>query len=164
MKNLIKAWENSPKYKLFYLALQRKRQQFVQTLQKVIQNRIQTKPIMTRLELEQTCDHILTFNKLPFEDREQFLLEEQYTFANIQKPTLYHDLTSILVEWYHHLIELKSDPEEPFELMAKVRDVIKLEISDFLLNLQRYSPEWEGQEDVELANELNDECKKFYNI
>lgn len=83
---------------------------------------------ITQKELEEMITGIMTFNDLSDEDKEAFDWLDLEVKNNATKMDVVQSLIETLLKWYYH--QVKYERLELYELCAKIRDVIDVEISE----------------------------------
>jgi hypothetical protein len=157
-KHSIDNWTNSSVYKKFKAQLnKRKLALFImdtQTLTKLMESKI----YFTTKELEQTVDTIL---QMSTEDLSQAEFIVEAKINQFTKEELYFGFTKNLITWYFYLDN--NLKKEYYELAAKLRDVISLEIAEFRNNISLHYDFIEAEEEPHIQ-EINNTIKDYFNI
>lgn len=155
----LKKWVNSSKYKSFQEALEQKKENLINlkiNKKKLLQ---QKKGTMTREELESVVDTIIYFDSLTQADKDEIDWIVENNMSNISQKTAFFEYTKNLINWYFWLNYFLS--KEDFEMAAKLRDVIEIEVKEFKYSIMKFC-EWFDETDLTIANETNTEIKKMF--
>lgn len=153
MRDLINNWTGSNKYQEFKAKLvKRKNELFISKQETMKEPRI----FETIKQLETAIEERM---KLANNEMLDFMFE--VAVNRIEKDKHYDDFVVNLTTWYYYLhYAIRT---EQFELAAKLRDCILLEIVDFR-NLLELHLEWDESEDDQNINEIDLHLKTFYHI
>lgn len=111
-KRMIYNWQISQKHADLKLKLKRKK----------VYN-------LTKKEIEQIIEDVFEFENLSEEDKEAFDWLDPNVIITQNKEELILSLIETMLQWYYY--QLKYEKLQDFELCAKIRDIIDIEINDY---------------------------------
>lgn len=92
--------------------------------------------IMNETEINKMIDDILEYESLSDVQKEKLDFFEEDYMATVKKESIYISLTKSLTKWYIHQIIYQNF--ENYELCARIRDVVELEINDSKRLIETY--------------------------
>ncbi len=157
MKDLIFNFENSEFYKEFKRKLDQNRAEAGLFNKKYfgLFKRKMAEVMLTTHELEQEVNTILQYANLNIEYDHKI----HHNFMLTPKEDLFKDFVTTLSQWHYYLNHQSS--LENYELCAKIRDVVKIEVEFFTDALKEFCPEYITQ-DLELIDYCLNEVQSTF--
>jgi len=157
MRKFIDFWVQSKKYKKLREKLENLRNEMIevhnldreQLLNYVKENNFGIK------KLNEILDDYITILYYSDEEKQELCIEHLVN-KGVTVKELLTELTRNLIKWYTYLYTYEK--AEAYELCAKIKQVIDLEIKDFLFNLSVYGEEIGDY--VQVIDELNEKIQK----
>jgi len=157
MRKFIDFWVQSKKYKKLREKLENLRNEMIevhnldreQLLNYVKENNFGIK------KLNEILDDYITILYYSDEEKQELCIEHLVN-KGVTVKELLTELTRNLIKWYTYLYTYEK--AEAYELCAKIKQVIDLEIKDFIFNLSVYGEEIGDY--VQVIDELNEKIQK----
>jgi hypothetical protein len=158
-KDSLNAWLTSDKYKQFQQQLQNKKKNLLEQ-KNLYKQMLNGRTPIEDSELEQTCNIIIQFFSLPEDEKEELNWLTELNMNRYSKKELYFEFSRCLINWYFYLKNCLE--REQYELAAKLRDVISIEIIEFRDALERYYADYIEADEEEIIQFTHETIKKEF--